>query len=188
MTVGQNVQEAVDLMERGLYEIAFATTCAAINETIKKTVGKSDLSDGDYQRFVRENWRLISFMSLPKALPLPMNIPFGLKRIVPKFNVHHGAEEIILLVINQTSLIGKLPPEFAFNFNGLFEVKKDKFFLPNTLLGGLLGIIIVQPINKDETIPDKYWMNIADFKMFTSELWGRIDLAERIMKFHLETD
>lgn len=188
MTVGENVKEAVDLMEKGLSEIAFAKACAAISETIRKAVGKTDLSDGDYQRFIRENWRLISFMSLPNALPLPMNIPFGLKRLVPRFNIHHGAEEIISLVISQTLFIGKLPPEFALNSNGVFEVKDNKFFLPNTLLGGLLGIVIVQPINKDETVPDKYWMNIADFKMFTSELWGRIDLAERIMKFQLEID
>jgi len=188
MTVRENVKEAVDLMERGLPQLAFVAACAAIGETIKKMSGKTELSEGDYQRFIRENWQLISFMSLPQALPLPMNIPFGLKRIVPKFNVHHSAEDIILLVISQTLFIGKLPTEFAFNSNGFFEVKNNKFFLPNTLLGGLLGIVIVQPINKDETVPDKYWMNIADFKMFTSELWGRIDLAERIMKFQLETD
>lgn len=186
MTVGENIQEAVDLMERGLSEMAFAATCAAICETIKKAVGKPDLSDSDYQRFIRENWRLIPFMSLPEALPLPLNVPFGLKRIVPRFNVNHGVDEIILLVISQTLIIGKLPPEFAINSNGVFEVKNNKFFLPNTLLGGLLGIVIVQPINKDETIPDKYWINIAGFKMFISELWGRIDLAERIMKFQLE--
>ena len=188
MTVGQNVREAVDLMEKGLPEIAFAKACAAIGKTILKSVEKTNLSDDDYQRFIKENWQLISFMSLPQALPLPMNVPFGLKRIVPRFNIHHGAEEIVSLVINQTLFIGKLPPEFALNSNGFFEVKDNKLFLPNTLLGGLLGIVIVQPINKDETVPGKYWMNIADFKMFTSELWGRIDLAERIMKFHLEDD
>lgn len=188
MTVGKNVREAVDFMEKGLAEIAFAKACAAISETIRKAVGKTDLSEGDYQRFIRENWQLISFMSLPQALPLPLDIPFKLKRITPRFNIHHGAEDIISLVITQTLYIGKLPSEFAFNSNGFFEVKDNKFFLPNTLLGGLLGIVIVQPINKDETVPDKYWMNIADFKMFTSELWGRIDLAERIMKFQLETD
>ena len=186
MTVGQNIQEAVDFMEKGLYEIAFAATCAAISETIRKAIGKPDLSDGDYQRFVRENWRLISFMSLPEALPLPMNVPFGLKRIVSRFNVNHGAEEIILLVINQTLIRGKLPTEFAINSNSLFEIKDNKCLLPNTLIGGLLGIVIVQPINKDENIPDKYWINIAGFKMFISELWGRIDLAERIMRFQLE--
>jgi hypothetical protein len=188
MTVGQNVQEAVDLMEKGLPQLAFAKACAAISETIKKAVGKTDLAEGDFRRFIRENWQLISFMGLPNALPLPLDIPFKLKRVMPRFNVHHGVEEIISLVISQTLFIGKLPSEFAFNSNGLFEAKDNRFFLPNTLLGGLLGIVIVQPINKDETVPDKYWMNIADFKMFTSELWGRIDLAERIMNFHLETD
>lgn len=188
MTVGENVREAVDFMERGLSELAFAKACAAIGETIRKTTGKPDLSEGDYHRFIRENWQLISFMSLPQALPLPLDIPFKLKRIVPKFNVLHSAEEIISLVVTQTLYTGKLPSEFAFNSNNFFEAKENKFFLPRTLPGGLLGIVIIQPVNKGETIPNKYWINIADFKMFTSELWGRIDLAERIMNFHLDID
>lgn len=188
MIVGEKIQEAVDLMERGLNEVAFAALCTAISETIKKSVGKNDLADSDYQHFIKENWQLIPFMSLPEALPLPLNVPFGLKRIVPRFNVHHGAEEIILLVINQTLMTGRLPTSFAINSNSAFEVKDNKCFLPNTLLGGLVGIVIVQPINKDEIIPDKYWINISGFKMFVSELWGRVDLAERIMKFQLEED
>ena len=186
MTVGENIQEAVDFMEKGLHELAFAAACAAIGATIRKAVGKSDLSDGDYQQFVKGNWHLIPFMSLPEALPLPLNVPFALKRIAPRFNVNHGADEIILLIINQTLMMGKLPSEFAINSKSSFEIKANRCFLPNTLIGGLLGIVIVQPINKDETIPDKYWINIAGFKMFISELWGRIDLAERIMRFQLE--
>ncbi len=186
MIVGEKIQEAIDFMEKGLHEIAFAATCAAISETIRKESGKADLSNSDYQRFVRENWQLIPFMSLPEALPLPMNIPFGLKRLVPRFNINHGADEILLLAINQTLILGRLPTEFAINSRTLFEIRENKCFLPNTLIGGLLGIIIVQPVNKDETIPDKYWINISGFKMFISELWGRIDLAERIMKFQLE--
>ncbi len=37
---------------------------------------------------------------------------------------------------------------------------------------------------KDEIISDNYWFNISSFKMFVSEFWGRIGLAERIVKFH----
>lgn len=185
-TIGQLVEEAVDFMGRGLYVEAFVPTCEAIGETVKKAFEKEASTEMDYKKFLAENWELISFMGMRRALPLPMNIPFGLKRIVPSFNVHHGAEEIILMLMQETLANGKMPAEFAFNRAGVFEIKNEKLLLPSALVCGLLGSVIFHPVNKDQTIPDKYWINISDFKMFISELWGRRDLAERIMKFYLE--
>jgi hypothetical protein len=181
-TVGEFVQEAVDLMNSGAYDAAFPPTCGAIVETAKKAYGDG----GNYEKFIKENWELLSFMGLPRALPLPLNVPFALKRIVPSFNSHHGAKEIIFYVIQQTLAAGKMPAQFAFASTDIFEIRRNRLLLPVSLIGGLLGLVIVQPVNKDETIDEKYWMNIADFKMFISELWGRIDLAERIMRFYLE--
>ncbi|HEX8247468.1 MAG TPA: hypothetical protein VF599_04730 [Pyrinomonadaceae bacterium] len=180
-SVGKLVQEAIDFMNAGSYEAAFVPTCTAINETAKKI-----FETENYQRFIRENWQLVSFMGLPRALPLPLNIPFALKRIVPAFNSHHGAKEIIFHLVQQTLSTGKMPAQFAFASTDIFEIKKNKLLIPLSLLGGLLGVVIVQSVNKGELIDEKYWMNIADFKMFISELWGRSDLAERIMKFYLE--
>lgn len=185
-TIGKIVGEAVDFMGRGFYREAFVPTCTAIGETAKKAYEKEKASELDYKKFLKENWELISFMGMRRALPLPMNVPFGLKRIIPAFNVHHGAEEIILLAIQETLSSGRLPSEFAFNRAGVFEIKNGKLLLPSALVCGLLGSVIFHPANKNETIDDKYWINISDFKMFISELWGRRDLAERIMKFYLE--
>jgi len=184
MAIGRNVQEAIDCFERGLFEMSFVAACSAISETIQKSLDKSQLSEHDLKGFVKNNWHLIAFTGLPRALPLPLSFPFSLKRVVPQFNIHHGVEEIIVLVICRTLAASKLPAEFAFGSKDSFDVKDGKVFIPNTLISGLTGVIIVQPINKDETIDDKYWINISDFKMFVSELWGRIDLAERIVNFY----
>ena len=187
-TVGEFVQEAVGFMNSGAYLRAVAPTTQAIEATLRKTLEKDAPSEDDYKRFLKQNWQLITFMGMPRALPLPMSIPFALKRIVPAFNVHHGAEEIILLVITDTLKFGRMPAEFDFNLTGIFEIKDGKMLLPRGLVNGLLGSVIFHPVNKDEIINEKYWMNISDFKMFISELWGRADLAERIMNFYLERD
>lgn len=185
-TVGELVQESVDFMNSGAYRQAVLPCALAIDATAKKVFGKESISEDDFKRFLKQNWQLISFMGMSRALPLPMNIPFALKRIVPSFNVHHGAEEIILLVLRETQKFGKMPAEFAFNTEGKFEIKDNKMLLPRGLVNGLLGSVIFNEANKNESIGEKYWMNISDFKMFISELWGRADLAERIMKFYLE--
>jgi hypothetical protein len=188
MTVGEYVQEAVDFMNSGSYHLAVLPTARAIDATLGKALEKDVASEDDFKRYIKENWPLITFMGMPRALPLPLNVPFALKRIVPTFNVLHGAEEIVLLALRQTLLTGLFPREFAFNSKGEFAVKNGRMLLPIGLVSGLLGSVIFHPANREETIGDKYWISVSDFKMFISEFWGRQDLAERIMKFYLERD
>lgn len=183
--VGQLLQAAIEAMENGATDAAFAATCAAVAETLKKSLKTADLTGGDYQNFIKRHWRLICFMGLPQALPMPLAVEFNLTKIFHGFSLR-SAEELILHLIRQTALTGRLPPQFRFHSGGAFEVGSNQILIPAMLVGGLVGIVIFQPVNKDETVPDKYWLNISDFKMFISEFWGRIDLAERVMSFYLD--
>ena len=83
--------------------------------------------------------------------------------------------------MRQTLATTRLPIEIAFNRMGGVEVKDDKLLFPTSLIYGVLASVIFHPLNKDEKIPDSYWISVRSFKMFISELWGREDLAERIM-------
>ena len=183
--VGQIVQEAIDLMNSGAHDAAMLPTARAIAATRAKET-EAEPGELEIERFLKENWPLITFMGMPQALPLPMNIPFALKRIVPAFNSLHGAPEIISLVVNRTLQLGLMPAEFGFNSTGTFEINDGKMLLPIGLVCGLLGSVIFNPSNAGESIGDRHWISISDFKMFVSELFGRKDLAERIMKFYLD--
>lgn len=81
-----------------------------------------------------------------------------------------------------------MPSDIKFFTANYFEVNDHRLFVPSTLLSSFLALVVVHPVNKNEEIGDKYWVSIADFKMFISELWGRIDLAERVRKFYLTRD
>jgi hypothetical protein len=183
-SVGETIQEAIDLMNSGSYEFAFMPTSRAVEETVRRSTQSDTVSETAIDRFIKENFQLIAFMGMPRALPLPMNVPFGLKRIVPRFNIHHGAAEILSLAINDTLKFKLFPAQFGFNSAGSFEIKKGKLLLPAGTVCGLLGSVIFNPVNTDENIGDRYWIAISDFKMFVSELFGRKDLADRIIKFY----
>ena len=185
-TVGELVQEAVDLMNSGAYERSVPPTAAAIDLTVRKLTEKDTFSELECSRFIKDNWALITFMGMPRALPLELNIPFAFKKIMPSFNSLHGALEIVSLVVTETLKVRHMPPEFSFNSTGKFEIKKNKLLLPSGLVCGLLGSVIFHPTNKGEEIGEMYWISISDFKMFVSELFGRDDLAERIMRFYQE--
>ena len=184
ISVGQNVQEAIELTNQGFYERAYLPTANAIAATIAKATDGDGSSELAIQRFVKEQFPLITFMGMPRALPLPLNIPFAIKRIMPQFNSHHGAEEIVALTVTETTKFMRLPEIFAVGSGGVFEVRDGRVWLPNGLICGLLGTVIFHPVNAGESIGEECWISISDFKMFVSELFGRSDLAERIMKFY----
>jgi len=185
VSVGQLVQEAVELVNQGAFDRAFVPTARAISETVAKETGDRPPSAIAIEQFLKSNFQLITFMGMPRALPLPMNIPFGLKRIVPQFNVHHGAEEIVSLIVTETLKFDKLPDVFALGTSGAFEISRGKLLLPSGIVCGLLGSVIFQPVNSEETIGEEVWISVSAFKWFVSELFGRKDMAERIMKFYM---
>jgi hypothetical protein len=185
-TVGELVQEAIDLMNSGAYERAVPPTSAAIDATVRKANDKDTFSELDCGRFIKEQWELITFMGMPRALPLAMSVPFEFKRIVPSFNSLHGALELVSMLVIETLKQRQMPGEFAFNSTGKFEVKNGKLLFPSGLICGLLGSVIFHPSNSGEEIGENYWISISDFKYFVSELFGREDIAQRIIRFYSE--
>ena len=183
--VGELMRESIEALENGATDAAFASACAAVGETLRKSLETEDLNGTDYQKFIKQHWRLLCFMGLPHALPLPNAVEFNLIKLIHGFTLRN-AEDLILHIIRQTALMGKLPPQFRFHSGNTFEVVNNQILVPAALVGSVIGIVIFQPVNKDEAVPDKYWLNVSDFKMFISEFWGRIDLAERVMNFYLD--
>ncbi len=184
-TIGEIVKESIDLMERGHSDKAFVRACFALNETIKKTCGKDELTLFDYKEFIDEYWDLLFFMSFPIITSPYLDVQFVIKEISLNPRRSYSVKEIVVFLLTYALRNGRMPSDIKFFTANNFEKNNDKLFIPSTLLSGVLGLVIVHPINKKEKIPDKYWVSISDFKMFISELWGRIDLAERVRKFYL---
>lgn len=184
VSVGDLVQEAIELSNQGFYARAYMPAAGAIALTIAKDSGGDGSSELAIQRFVKENFSLITFMGMPRAVPFPLNLPFAIKRVMPQFNSLHGAEELVSMAVIDTLKFVGLPEPLSVGSNGVFEVSDGKVFLPIGLISGLLGSVIFHPVNAGESIGEECWISISDFKMFVSELFGRRDLADRIMKFY----
>lgn len=185
-TVGLLVQEAIDFTDRGLLETAFVSACGAFSETAKKAFKKEILSETDYKKFIEENLRLISFMGVPSALR-EIESSFELQKIARRIRTSYPLEDFLFHAVYQTVVSGKLPAAFTFS-NLSPEINVGKVLLPVNLVWGLLASVIFHPANKNESVPNKYWFRVGDFKMFISELWGRRDLVDRIIKFYQERE
>ncbi len=80
--VGELIRETIEAMESGATESAFALSCAAVEETLKKSLEIDRLSNGDYQKFIKQHWQLLAFTGLPRALPIPLDVDFKFKSIL----------------------------------------------------------------------------------------------------------
>jgi hypothetical protein len=183
-TIGQLVEETLDYSDRGLFDAAFLPACEALRQTAEMAYANERSAEPEFQRYIREYWYLISFMGIPRRDSIPPNLPFSLRRAVPSFNIPNIYEEIVIHAVRHTLATHRIPLELGFNSFGATEVEGEKLLLPKSLLFALLGSVVFNPINKNESVAEKYWLNIWDFKMFISELWGRIDLAERVIKLY----
>lgn len=185
-TVGLLVQESLDFTERGLFESAFVSVCAALAETAKKAFEKESFTESDGKKFIEENLRLISLMGVPTVLR-EIESPYEFRKTDRKTSAGYPLKNFLFFVVHQTAVGGKLPAAFTFSDLSA-EANVGKVLLPGNLVWALLASVIFHPSNKNEKIPDKYWFSVGDFKMFVSELWGRRDLIERIMKFYRERE
>jgi len=183
-TVGGLVQEALDLIGSGSPDKAIRPVSLAIQLTTGRTFARNPVQELDIIQFVKANWETLSFGCSALMRPLPLNIPFALKRIVPTFNSLHGVQEITALVVSQTLELGEVPRHFKFNWAGEFVAKPGQLFLPSGLPSALLGTVIFSPVNGGETIGERYWFSVGDFRMFVTELFGRQDIMDRIIEYH----
>jgi hypothetical protein len=185
-SVGDLVKRTADLNERGLSSEAFCAASRAFAATLTKATGVTDPGLADIKTFVDDNWEMLRFMSVPAVALTPLDIPIMIREISLNPRRRYTAKELIVHLISQSMRTGRVPEGFGFTRGHQFEKNNDVVLVPVTLISGLLTFSVVHPSNANEEVPDKYWVSIGDFKMFVSEFWGRMDLAERIRKLYLD--
>jgi hypothetical protein len=183
-TLGKLIEQTIEYGDRGLFELAFVPACEAVRQTADKLYQGDSTAEPEFQRFLRQNWRIISLMAITRDLQIPADIPVAVRQAIPGNAVANSAEELVIYTVRQTLAMKRMPLAVGFNRRGGMVVEGEKLLMPKSLIFAMLAAVIVNPINKDETIADKYWLNMWDFKMFISELWGREDLPERIIKLY----
>lgn len=185
-TIGDLVKESIDFAEREIYDLAFVYACDALDRTARKEFTQENLPEPPFQMFIKHHWTLISFIGMRHNVSLPLELPFRLRRAIPTVTSFNMTGEMVIFAARQSLINRRLPPEMLLDRVFVTEIRDDKLLFPRGLIFGLLSSVVLHPLNKNEKIPDNYWLNLAEFKMFISELWGRDDLGKRIIKLYRE--
>jgi hypothetical protein len=182
--LGKLIEQTIELGDRGLFELAFVPVCEAIELTANRLYQGEEIAEPAFQRFVRDNWRAISLLAITRDLQIPADIPLAVRQAIPGNLMADSAEQLAIYAVRQTLAMKRMPIALGFVKRGGMKVEGEKLLIPKSLIFALLTVVIVNPINKNESVDDKYWLNMWDFKMFISELWGRDDLVKRIINLY----
>ncbi len=133
---------------------------------------------------------LITYVGFPGLMASTVRVPFTHPDVKPDAAGTVGIEDILYHVI-RCSLVHSDEKASRVMWNKAIALgldQKGNLVLNQGLVWGLLSAIVFAPVNKAESIADSYWLQVGQFTMFISELWGRVDLAKRIVKFHTGVD
>jgi hypothetical protein len=184
VSVGRRVQEAIDHMGKGELLLALTAACIALDVTAQRYAGSSGSSRADYKQFVKDHMWLITAMGFPGLMSSTVRVPFAHPQVKPDAAGNVGLEDIIYHVI-RCAVMHEDEKTTKVIWNDAVALgldAQDNLVLSKKLVWGLIGAIVFAPVNKNEAVPDDYWISVGDFKMFISEAWGRLDLAKRIVK------
>jgi len=190
ISVGRRVQEAIDHMGKGEITLALTPACIALDITAQRHSNAKRSGRTHFKKFIQDYLWVITYIGFPGLMTPTLRIPFSHPEVKADAAGNVGIEDIIYHII-RCSLIHSDQPTAKIIWNKAVGLGKDpngNLVLSENLVWGILGAIIFSPHNKAEKIPDTYWFRIADFQMFISELWGRIDLAKRVVKLHTGID
>jgi len=157
-------------MDRGLVALSLAPACIALDVSSQRHAGVSSSSGSVTRTFVRDYLWLITYVGFPGLGTSSVRIPFSHPRVRPDAAGTVGIEEVVYQVVR-----GSLTHE---------DDPSGSSVLSRDLVWGLIASLVFAPVNARESIPDNYWISVADFKMFISEAWGRIDIPKRVIKFY----
>ena len=190
IAVGRRIQEAIDHMGKGETMLALTPACIALDITSQRHAGLKRSSRSSFKRFVQENLWLITYVGFPGLMASTVRVPFVHPDVKPDAAGCVGIEDIIYHVI-RCSLIHSDEKNSKIRWNDAIALGLDQdgnLVLNNGLIWGLVSAVVFSPSNKDESVPEQYWLQVGMFRMFISELWGRIDLAKKFVKFHISVD
>jgi hypothetical protein len=184
MNVGNSVRKAIDDWELGEIDAAMLHACNTIDGTAKKLY-RSLGSNARFTRLLRENYDILGPMGAPGINLTETRWPVRVER--PKaaggkpdfadiiYGIHrcshgHGDE-----LPNGFELLRDAagPPRQT-----RMCVEKGKVQMSDRVIFGLLAVAVMSPINRDQRVPDGYYLTFGHEKLPINEWWGRaVDFA-----------
>jgi hypothetical protein len=180
MKVGDSVRKAIDDWEQGELEAAMLHACNAVDGTARKLYPNEKGSNARFTRLLRENYEIFGPMATPgidiAATRWPVKVanpkaPGGKPDIA---DVIYGIHRCIHGHGNELPDGFELLPDAAGPHRLThIHIEKGKIRLSDRAIFGLLGVAVLSPVNKGQTVPDGYHLTFGGRVLLINDWWGR---------------
>lgn len=175
MSIADRVSEAIYWMGAKKPDSALLPICCAIDATAKLELGAG--GGKNYERFVHTNLGLITRAAFGVRIE-NINLIFDtsdpelIKDISPQGTL--GIQHILYHAVRCGLVHEPEPPNnIKFVNEPVISNENGVWFLPASLVYGLIIAVVASPANKDEICPQEHVMNIAGMMIPIARLWGR---------------
>jgi hypothetical protein len=193
MSIGKRVSEAIEKMEASDPEGALFQICAAVDVTAQVELGKP--GKGSYKDFLHQNLGLITRISSGRGSILNFFLKYDHPKIAKAPNGLVSIQDIFYHVV-RCGLYHEagLPGDLKFTDEGQFRVDHGVLVMPSTLIYGLVTAVVVSPVNHNERAQKDFVLNLGNFPVPISKLWGRrdeltwlLDVEKEVYEMQLRT-
>jgi len=181
MNVGNSVRKAIDDWEHGELESAMLHACNAVDGTAKKLYPTLRSNNERFTRALRENYGILGPMGAPGIDLVATRFPVTVKRPTA-LGGKPDIADVIYGVHRCTHGHGdELPDGFALIQDATgpkrltrMEIERGKVRLSDRIIFGLLAVAVLSPSNKDQAVPDGYYLTFGESeKLVINKWWGR---------------
>ena len=180
MNVGSSVRKAIDDWEHGELESAMLHACNAVDGTAKKLYPMLG-SNERFTRVLRENYAILGPMGAPGIDLVETRFPVTVQRPKAPGGKPDLADVIYGIHRCAHGHGDELPGGFALIQDAAgpkrltrMKVERGKVRLSDRIIFGLLAVAVLSPVNKDQSVPDGYYLTFGESsKLLINEWWGR---------------
>jgi hypothetical protein len=180
MKVGGSIRKAIDDWENGDEESAMLHACNAVDGTARKLYPTLSRNER-FKRVLRENYAILGPMGAPGNDLHETRFPINITK--PKTPGEKPDIADIIYGIHRCSHGhgDELPDGFSLIKDTTgpkrltrMRVEQGKVHLSDRIIFGLLAVAVLSRTNKDQSVPDGYYLTFGDSaKLPINDWWGR---------------
>jgi hypothetical protein len=172
---------AIDDWERGELESAILHACNAVDGTAKKLHPNLG-SNARFTRLLRDNYAVFGPMAAPGIALAETRWPVRVAK--PKAGGGNPDIADVIYGIHRCAHGhgDALPDGFELLADAAgpdrvtrMHVEKGHVRLSDRVIFGLLAVAVLSPANKDQKVPDGYYLSFVGERFPINEWWGRVD-------------